>query len=162
MPLVHIIGLTATGSTFCSAIALVSREREEDYLWVLSEYKKMMGELGVHVVVTDRDAALGLAVAAVFPLAQHNRCRWHINKNIATNCKAFFTDDTFTEFQRSWSQVVTSKSEQDFQDNADVLLLTLDDLPYVHSYISGLLELKTEIVTIRFTRAGGGPKGRSL
>ncbi|KAE8263132.1 hypothetical protein A4X09_0g7308 [Tilletia walkeri] len=41
MPLVHIIGLTATGNTFCSAVALVTREREVDYLWVLDEYNKI-------------------------------------------------------------------------------------------------------------------------
>ncbi|CAD6929062.1 unnamed protein product [Tilletia caries] len=93
MPLVHIIGLTSTNATFCSAVALITREREEDYVWLLREYLAMMGgDLPVHVMITDRDAALGAAIKQIFPQAQHNLCRWHINKNITTNCKPAFDD----------------------------------------------------------------------
>ncbi|KAE8214939.1 hypothetical protein CF319_g9050 [Tilletia indica] len=147
MPLVHIIGLTATGNTFCSAVALVTREREVDYLWVLDEYNKMMAGLGVHVIITDRDVALGNAVAQIFPQAQHNLCRWHLNKNIATNCKSFFSADDLTEFQRSWSQLVGSTSESEYEANSEALLLAFHDLPFVQNYISGLLNLKTHFVS---------------
>ncbi|KAE8230018.1 hypothetical protein CF326_g4990 [Tilletia indica] len=148
MPFVHFVGLTATSSTFCSAVALVTREREEDYFWVLEEYKKMMGGIEIHVVVTDRDAALGNALARVFPQAQHNLCRWHINKNIVTNCKrAFPEEDAFVEFQRAWNQVVGAASEAEYETMIEAFLAALDDLPDVREYITGLLDVKEKYIS---------------
>ncbi|KAE8214536.1 hypothetical protein CF327_g2091 [Tilletia walkeri] len=149
MPFVHIIGLTATNATFCSAVALVTNEREQDYFWVLNEYKQMMGgDLPIHVLVTDRDAALGLAIPQVFPQAQHNLCRWHLNKNIATNCKSFFSGDAFEDFQKFWSQLVGTKTEPEFESMKEVLFAALSDLPVVIEYIKGLLDLKEQFVSV--------------
>ncbi|KAE8215912.1 hypothetical protein CF319_g8971 [Tilletia indica] len=147
MPFVHFVGLTGTSSTFCSAVALVTREREEDYTWVLKEYKKMMDDLEIHVIVTDRDAALGNAIAQIFPQAQHNLCRWHINKNIVTNCKQYFSEDAFVDFQQSWNQLVGACTEEEYENTVEAFLLALDTTPNVKEYIEGLLNLKERFIS---------------
>ncbi|KAD4585037.1 hypothetical protein E3N88_22638 [Mikania micrantha] len=54
-----IVGVTSTHHTFCIAHAFVSKEKEENYHWVLERVKDMLDKcMEPRVIITDRDLAL--------------------------------------------------------------------------------------------------------
>ena len=46
MPLLDMIGVDATGRSFCIAFAFLSGEAEEDYTWALEQLKKLYEQCG--------------------------------------------------------------------------------------------------------------------
>jgi hypothetical protein len=86
MPLLNIVGVTCTNTTFNAAFAFISNEVQESYEWALQNFKKIVNP---QVICTDREMALMNSIKAVFPQAKNVLCSWHINKNLLANCKSF-------------------------------------------------------------------------
>jgi hypothetical protein len=95
-------------------------------------------------------------LADVFPNLQANLCTWHLNKNITTNCKKFFTTftqktasskknmpDPWMEFMSSWGQVTKAKTPNIFSERLDSLKVQLASCPSVLEYI------KTSILPVK-------------
>ncbi|KAL4573725.1 hypothetical protein LXL04_020541 [Taraxacum kok-saghyz] len=61
--------------------ALMARETEEYYIWLLESFLNAFGKQP-NVVVTDQDAAVGNAVQKVFTQSKHRLCMWHIGKKL--------------------------------------------------------------------------------
>jgi len=93
MPLLNIVGMTATNSTFFGAFAFLQKETEADYHWALQNLREVMpGVPPPGAIVTDRDLALMNAISTSFPAPTRNiLCIWHINKNILARCKRNLT-----------------------------------------------------------------------
>ncbi|XP_022032595.1 uncharacterized protein LOC110933694 [Helianthus annuus] len=91
MPFIQIVGMTPTNKSFIIAHAVVSKERGDNFVWVLKRVKSMLDEcMEPRVILTDRDLALMGACAKVFPDASRLLCRWHIQQNVMKHCKGVF------------------------------------------------------------------------
>lgn len=112
MPLLNIVGVTATYSTFNGGFVFMREEKEPDYRWALQQFREY-SKVTPGVIATDRDLALMNAVSDVFPESVHLLCIWHINKNIAAKWKTIFKGD-WEQFMEDWNGIVFEKSEFNF------------------------------------------------
>ncbi|KAF5780219.1 putative OTU domain, MULE transposase domain, FHY3/FAR1 family [Helianthus annuus] len=111
MPFIQIVGMTPTNKSFIIAHAVVSKERGDNFVWVLERVKAMLDEcMEPRVILTDRDLALMGACAKVFPDASRLLCRWHIQQNVMKHCKGAFTDDDWKTFLSFWGSLIESPS----------------------------------------------------
>ena len=112
MPLLHVVGMTATNRTFTVALVYLLKETREFFIWALEQLKEHLQEWP-RVVVTDRDAGLIAAVHHVFPAATHLLCFWHIEMNVLSHGKrAYGRDvDAFNDFMQQWKRF---QAEQDY------------------------------------------------
>ncbi|KAI3806408.1 hypothetical protein L1987_22313 [Smallanthus sonchifolius] len=118
LPFVQVVGVTSTHQSFCIAHAFISKEREENFVWVLLQIKAMLQKcMEPRVIVTDRDKALMNACDKIFPDCSKNLCRWHIHENIAKHCRASFTDEDWANFKYSWSVLCESPTPDIYQYN---------------------------------------------
>ncbi|MFS7994053.1 putative MULE transposase domain, FHY3/FAR1 family [Helianthus anomalus] len=112
MPFIQIVGMTPTNKSFIIAHAVVSKERGDNFVWVLERVKSMLDEcMEPRVILTDRDLALMGACAKVFPDASRLLCRWHIQQNVMKHCKGAFTDDDWKKFMSFWVTLIESPSK---------------------------------------------------
>ncbi|KAJ0823742.1 putative MULE transposase domain, FHY3/FAR1 family [Helianthus annuus] len=103
--------MTPTNKSFIIAHAVVSKERGDNFVWVLERVKAMLDEcMEPRVILTDRDLALMGACAKVFPDASRLLCRWHIQQNVMKHCKGAFTDDDWKKFMSFWGSLIESPS----------------------------------------------------
>ena len=116
MPLLHIIGVSPSNSTFSIAFCFMQNEQEESYIWALKSFFSLLEPLPFNpVLCTDRDLALLGAIKVVCPDNPHLLCIWHINKNITSNTKQHFcTNNEHQEFLQSWNQLIYSTAENDY------------------------------------------------
>lgn len=108
-PLMQMVGVTSTDKTFSVAQSFIMGEKQENYVWVLENLKRVMDTDRLPtVIVTDRDLALMNAIEKVFPNAKHLLCRWHIDKNVTANCRKHFDEKAWPLFMHSWTSLMFS------------------------------------------------------
>ena len=91
MPLLHIVGLTSTGSSFLAAACFMMKETEEAYTEALETFRSFLGQdYEPEVLVTDRKLALMNAIPIVFPNCSLMLCSWHIMKSVLAKTKRGF------------------------------------------------------------------------
>ncbi|POW14110.1 hypothetical protein PSTT_03145 [Puccinia striiformis] len=159
LPLLHVIGQAASNRLFSIGFCFMTYEDEENYLWAVNQLKRFIWkpERIPKVFITDRESALRNALEQVFPNAQANLCTWHINKNIATNCKKYFPSikppaksakraikpvknlkplvDPWKQFMNLWKLVTYAKSPEVYVERFKTLKDHLATRPAVLSYI---------------------------
>ncbi|KAF5708438.1 hypothetical protein FMUND_10602 [Fusarium mundagurra] len=136
MPLFDMVGVDATGSTFCIAFAYLSGEEEEDFAWALGALRDLYDANDIphpSVVLTDRCLACMNAIVSLlcFPAAKVMLCLWHINKAVLAFCVSGFTKDkddeqgqeAWNEFFGSWHKLVASKSHAIYDERLKAFLL---------------------------------------
>ncbi|XP_024156611.1 protein FAR1-RELATED SEQUENCE 5-like [Rosa chinensis] len=68
MPLLDIVGVTSFNTSFYSCFVFMQKEEEEDYVWALTMFSRILGvEVYPLVIITDRKLALMNAINIVFP-----------------------------------------------------------------------------------------------
>ncbi|KAL5704010.1 hypothetical protein ACHQM5_022490 [Ranunculus cassubicifolius] len=117
MPLLDVIGVSSFNTSFYSCFGFLSKEEEEDYIWALMMFKKVLGTHEPTVIVSDRELALMNAIRVVFPRTTNLLCTWHVEKNISANCKKHFEEGSDWEtFILCWTGVIQSDSESLFNE----------------------------------------------
>jgi len=135
MPLLNIIGITATYHTFNAAFVFLTQEDAVSYQWALQQFSEIVPN--PNVICTDRELALMNSIKVVFPDCGNLLCRWHINKNILTNCKKYFqTDEEWITFMKLWNAVVSSLHENEFEENVQLLQSQCTNEPVVFRYVN--------------------------
>ena len=119
MPLFDIVGVSCFNTSFYAGCAFLKNEREEDFIWALSMFKKVLPkETQPSVIMSDRQQAFTNAVNVVFPTTIHLLCVWHIEKNLMTNCRKHFdSKEEYDIFLSIWNKVVYSSTEAEFDQN---------------------------------------------
>lgn len=135
MPLLNIVGITATYHSFNAGFAFLREETEHNYAWALQQFKEIT-QISPKVVVTDRELALMNALSAVLPACKNLLCIWHINKNIVSKCKPLVSSESWDSFLSEWNSCVYSPSEEDFQENWQCFLSKYSREQQALSYIS--------------------------
>lgn len=72
MPLLHIIGISPSNSTFSIAFCFMQNEQEESYIWALKSFYSFLDPLPSNTVC---------------PNYPHLLCVWHINQNVTSICE---------------------------------------------------------------------------
>jgi hypothetical protein len=118
MPLLNIMGIDSLNKGFTVAIVFLNYETEEDYDWAITQLKNCF-EPGVSpsVIITDCEKALIVALDTKFPLVKSILCYWHVNMNMAKNCKPFFaTAEEWDLFSKGFQACVYAKTQEEFYD----------------------------------------------
>ena len=119
MPLLDMIGVDATGRSFCIAFAFLSGEAEEDYIWALDLLKALYGQCGgvfPSVILTDRCLAVIKATSVLF-LSTTSLCVWHANKAVLARCQHVFqTTEQWGEFYAFWFSILRSPTELTYRE----------------------------------------------
>ncbi|KAJ0624070.1 putative MULE transposase domain, FHY3/FAR1 family [Helianthus annuus] len=123
---IQVMGVTSTHKSFCVAHAFVSKEKKDNFLWVLEKLKELLVDcMEPRVIVTDRDQAFMNACDKVFPKASKLLCRWHISQNILKHCREKFTDEDWKIFKLSWSRLCNSPIPTIYNYNFQRLFMRL-------------------------------------
>lgn len=119
MPLLDMIGVDATGRSFCIAFAFLSGETEKDYIWALERLKILYEQCGgvlPSVILTDRCLAVINAASALFP-STTSLCIWHANKAVLARCQpAFQKAEEWNEFYGFWFSILNSTAEETYKE----------------------------------------------
>ncbi|XP_045791550.1 protein FAR1-RELATED SEQUENCE 5-like [Trifolium pratense] len=105
------------------ATALVSKENEETYVWLLEQFMEAMeGKMPIYVI-TDGDLAMKNAIRRVFPRAHHRLCAWHLLCNTISNVgipdvmpylkKCMLGDIEVSRFEETWDEMVNKFGLED-------------------------------------------------
>ncbi|MBW0567121.1 hypothetical protein O181_106836 [Austropuccinia psidii MF-1] len=134
------VGQTATGHTFSLVFCYMKRENDDKYIWALQELKMLFQPPRIpKVILTYREQALKMAIELVFPSSIHNYCTWHISKNLIQNCRKYFQEDYWKDYQTSWSLLVSSKSTDEYEKNLEKIKEKSKDYSGAWAYISNNL-----------------------
>ncbi|XP_028062044.1 uncharacterized protein LOC114265421 [Camellia sinensis] len=88
------------------------------------------------IIVTDRELALMNAIQKIFPSSRHLLCRWHISKNVLTNCKKMFeTQQKWEKFNHEWNSLVYSSSEIQYNERLKSVLKEFSSYPDAVKYV---------------------------
>ncbi|XP_028102309.1 PKS-NRPS hybrid synthetase CHGG_01239-like [Camellia sinensis] len=138
LPLLEIVGVTATHMTFSVAIAYLQTERVDNYAWALQTLRDLIDDSVLpEVIVTDRELALMNAIDNTFPNARHLLCRWHINKNVLTKCKKMFeTKEKMDKFNTVWNYLILSSTEKEYNDHLATLHKDFNNYPEAIKYVT--------------------------
>ena len=149
MPLLNVVGVTATNQTFTAFNCFMNTESAESYVWALRNFAKMLREnTDTLVFVTDRELGLMKAIKTVFPKAKNLLCTWHIEKNVLANCRSSFrTEQNFQEFFRRWSLLINAETVDDFDTRRGQLQSFCSSKKHVWNYLNATwLSLKEHFV----------------
>ena len=92
------------------------------------------------------------ALPNIFPTARHLICLWHINKNVLTNCKAWFDgDDEWKEFYATWQKVIYANTETASNQAWEAMRLKHEDDFLPMNYLDDLLRSNREKILRCFT-----------
>ena len=108
MKLFDVVGITSFNTTFYVGFEFLQKETEVYYAWALENVKSLYSRISYSpVIAIDRDPALVNAVRHMFPTSPILLCTWHVNKNIAKNCKSMFeTGERYDYFFKQWELVL--------------------------------------------------------
>lgn len=141
MPYVQMVGVTSTGVSFLVASTFLSKEREDNFTWMLAQLKDSIADsrLEPTVIITDRDMALVKACETVFPKAKRNLCRWHIEQNIFKHCNQGFDGDGWNRFTRLWAKLLNSSTPVIYHYHYDKLYRELAQEHPSKFHLAGLI-----------------------
>ncbi|KAI8530690.1 hypothetical protein RHMOL_Rhmol11G0079100 [Rhododendron molle] len=141
-PFVILVGVSNNFMTTIFGCALLSKETEETYNWVLATFLEAMDGKRPISVVTDGDLAMRNAIRNIFPHARHRLCSWHLERNAAKNVHRpeFVSDFTklmqmeceVEEFESLWADMV---SPYGLQTNAWVVEMYKDRERWAEAYL---------------------------
>ncbi|POW14206.1 hypothetical protein PSHT_07468 [Puccinia striiformis] len=139
LPLLHVIGQTATNKSFAIAFCFLMYENNEGYLWAVNNLRKHVWNPNriPPVFISERETALRNALAQVFPNSKRHLCAWHICTNITTFCKRLFPSDmiAWQQFLDHWIRTASSKNVEIFEANLCELKQLISKRPAVIKYL---------------------------
>lgn len=93
MPLLHLLGVTATNDHFSAAWVVMSDELESSYHWALEQFHAYVCapiDRTPNIFGSDNETALKNAAHAVWPQTPQYLCYWHVQKNVLTALQKYF------------------------------------------------------------------------
>jgi alpha-glucosidase len=117
LPLLEFLGTTSTEQKFSVGFALLSAEKESNFVWALQKCRELLKQQDhPGVVVTDRDNTLMNIVDSVFPRSVKLFCRYHISCNVRANCKGKTglgeESAEFIAISAAWENIPDTENEE--------------------------------------------------
>ena len=138
MPLLHIIGVAPTNTSFSIAFCFMLNEQTESYQWALRSFFSFLKmPTDPPVLCTDRDLALLSAIDSEAPQFPHLLCIWHINKNVQAHCKKeFSTNEEYDNFFSHWTKITYANTEDHYKQAKKQIEKFLEKKPHVFRYLN--------------------------
>ncbi|KAK1270078.1 Protein FAR-RED IMPAIRED RESPONSE 1 [Acorus gramineus] len=100
---------------------LLKDEKIDSFLWLFEKWWEAMGNRPPKAFITDQDAAIGAAIAHLFPNVTHRFCIWHIMKKLTEKVspvayrveflepfkECVYGSETSDEFDAKWSGLMS-------------------------------------------------------
>ncbi|CAL4906891.1 unnamed protein product [Urochloa decumbens] len=80
MPLAMFVGANNNLKNVTFGQALIGDETSRSFTWLFETFLNCMGGRQPHVILTDEDPAMRIAIGLVLNKSQHWNCRWHITR----------------------------------------------------------------------------------
>jgi hypothetical protein len=119
LPLLHIVGSTASGQTFTSAVVLILRETTGWYKKAIRSALHILGDPPFRIAFVDREPALHNALLAVNPTVRLIYCLWHLKQNIKDRYAKDFAAQFGNESTASASVDGRGSDEDDDDDDGE-------------------------------------------
>lgn len=131
-PLLHIMGASSTHQSLSLGYCFMQNESKENYVWALKQLRDCYGPqlLKFKAVVTDQELALMNAINKVFPDSKNLLCKWHIENNILSNIKTYFSTLDWEKFEVQWNELCNSITPSIFDQNLEKLRTTIPTKAY--------------------------------
>lgn len=155
LPLLDIVGFTATNRSFVIGQVFLTHEEEQDYVWALQWIRDLYEEYNLPTpesITTDKAGGVHKACSVVWPEVPHLLCRWHINKDVKRYCQKHWLmrtedqgsndmrktiiDENVKEFMNLWNQMLCAETEASYQQAwSTVQDRYRDSQPQILSYL---------------------------
>ena len=142
-PLIMLAGVNHNRKTIPFGCALVVHEKEESFIWVLEQLVEAGDGQKLEMILTDGDKAMANAIKAVFPLACHRLCLWHLMRNARSHGGDKFVSGlikcankyrTPNGFEKGWAELVTY---YEVKDKKWAIELYNDKEKWAEAYLRG-------------------------
>jgi len=137
MKLFDVVGITSFNTNFYIRLASHQKETEEYYAWALDNVKSLyMGISYSPVIAISRDNALVNAVRHVLRTSHILLCTWHVNKNLAKNCKSMFeTGERNDYFFKQWELFLYAGTSGEFDERWNSLKICFGETSDLVKYL---------------------------
>jgi hypothetical protein len=151
--LLEFVGTTSTEQMF-SIVALLSAEKESNFVWALERCRELLiRQDHPDVVVTDRDNALMNVVDRVFTKSAKLLCRFHVSMHVKSNmkgkCSVDEDSDEFKIIMAACEDILDSETKELYADSVlrfrQICILFPIFVDYVETTILG--HVKEKVVT---------------
>jgi hypothetical protein len=143
LPLVNLVGVTASNKSFFIGAAFVPSESTEAFRWILIRLQLIYNKAdlpGPRVFITDAARQMNNALKDIFPGIPHLICIWHVNRAIQAWVKGYYRsqlplynrtgedrrhwiNERYQEFLQWWQPVIYAKTEYEYEEAWRVLKL---------------------------------------
>lgn len=154
MPLLHIVGVSSSNTTFTVAFCFIRDNQEESYIYALKSLFSLLNPLQSHpVFCSDLDLPLVSAVSVVCPESPHLFCIWNINKHFTSGTKKCFTTaDEFKGFLKAWNKLMYVATEEGYNLGLFELEERYQNYPSALQYLKEVLLIHKERFVVAWTR----------
>lgn len=122
----------ADDSLFPLAIAVVDAESDENWMWFMSELRKLLGvntdSMPRFTILSERTSGMVEAVETHFPSAFHGFCLRHVSENFRDTFKNSKLVNIF------WNAVYALTTAEFESKISDMVQISADVLPWLHHY----------------------------
>ncbi|KAK1262793.1 Protein FAR-RED IMPAIRED RESPONSE 1 [Acorus gramineus] len=99
---------------------ILKDEKIESFIWLFTKWQDAMANCPPNAIITDEDAAMGVAIARTLPQTHHRFCIWHIMKKLPEKVGALASR---SEFLVSFKQCIYgSETPEEFEERWDKVI----------------------------------------
>jgi len=162
MPMFEVVRVTSIDLTYSVGFGFVTKEKEENFVWVLKMLRKLLtSKMNMpKVIVTDRDGSLMKSVGIVFPKSYATNCYFHVQANVKQkfilDCKyplgkkdgkEASNHNVVKKIMRAWKTMVKSPTQELYANALVEFQDACSDFPLFLKYaMTTLNEVKEKIV----------------
>ncbi|CAL5049424.1 unnamed protein product [Urochloa decumbens] len=106
MPLAMFVGANNNLKNVTFGQALIGDESTASFAWLFETFKTCMDGKQPHVILTDEDPAMKIAIGLVFKESIHRNCRWHITRTWEYELDQLYTQHKKKQLKQRFESLI--------------------------------------------------------